>query len=55
VGKALAAGYISPATVLLPNEYITRQEVARILGFVYNLDDESEAASVFLDSELIST
>jgi uncharacterized protein (DUF1778 family) len=54
VGKALAAGYISPATVLLPNEYITRQEVARILGFVYNLDDESEAASVFLDSELIS-
>jgi len=53
VGKALAAGYISPATVLLPNEYITRQEVARILGFVYNLDDESESASVFSDSESI--
>lgn len=53
VGQALAAGYISPSMLLLPNENITRQEVVRILGVVYNLTDGSDAANVFSDSELI--
>ena len=54
VAKALAAGYISPTTLLSPNDYISRQEVARIIGDLYNIDNTSKSAKVFSDSSLIS-
>jgi len=54
VAKALAAGYISPTTLLSPNDYITRQEVARIIGDLYNIDNTSESTRKFSDSSLIS-
>lgn len=53
VAKALRAGYINPEELLHPNENITRQEAVRILSMVYKLSDESDAANVFLDSELL--
>lgn len=54
VAKALAAGYITPATLLSPNEFISRQEVARIIGIVYNIDNTLASAMIFSDSSLIS-
>ncbi len=54
VAKALAAGYITPDTLLSPNEYITRQEVARIIGVVYNIDNTSTFITTFNDSFIIS-
>lgn len=53
IARALAAGYISPATFLSPNENITREEVARIIGVVYKIGHTSTSATIFSDSSLI--
>lgn len=39
--------------MLSPNEYITRQEVARIIGRVYNINNTSKSITTFNDSFII--
>lgn len=56
VAKGVKAGYIeSTKGELLPNTYITRQEVARVLGIVFELDENvSNSADNFTDGATIA-
>ncbi|WP_054252982.1 S-layer homology domain-containing protein [Neofamilia massiliensis] len=50
VARGIKAGYIIPTTGNLhPNRPITRQEVVKILGQVYKLDELPDKAKDFLD------
>lgn len=53
VQKAVKAGYIKQSQCLNPNNYITREEVAEILGIVFNIEEDIEVAREFKDFHLI--
>ncbi len=56
IGKAVAAGYIGGYTdgTMRPNNPISRQEVSKIMGVVFGLDEtKSKSANSFVDSYLI--
>lgn len=56
VAKGVKAGYILEAEGqnILPNTYITREEVARIVGITCGLEEDIFSASYFLDCSEIS-
>ena len=57
VAKGISAGYITATegSKLGPNEKITREEVAKIIGIAFGLDDkQSSSANDFADAESIS-
>ncbi|MDR7869508.1 MAG: S-layer homology domain-containing protein [Tissierellaceae bacterium] len=54
VVKALAKGYIEDGEKLNPNELITREEVARIIGIVFELEKDARPAREFKDNSKIS-
>ena len=55
VRKGVKAGYIPEEEEAKPNVYITREEVARILGITFNLGEKEEGVEVkFADAEDIS-
>lgn len=49
VEKGLAAGYLEETELLNPNELITREEVARIVGYVYDLEPNAKYIRQFKD------
>ncbi|MFA7412560.1 MAG: S-layer homology domain-containing protein, partial [Tissierellaceae bacterium] len=49
VQKAVGAKYIEEAELLKPDANITRAEVAKILGLIFSVEEDSEAAKVFAD------
>ncbi|MDO5027835.1 MAG: S-layer homology domain-containing protein [Bacillota bacterium] len=54
VARGIKAGYIIPTTGNLnPNRYISRQEVVKILGLVYKLEEEPDKIKDFKDKNLI--
>lgn len=54
VAKGIKAGYIIPTTGKLnPNKPITREEVAEVLGRVYNLNSRPGALERFVDKNSI--
>ena len=51
VSKGIKAGYLTPTTGNLhPNRPITREEAMRIIGYVYKLTPNAQAANSFNDS-----
>lgn len=52
--KALAKGYLEDGEKLNPNELITREEVARIIGIAYGLEKDARPAREFKDNAKIS-
>ena len=54
VAKALAAGLIDESEILNPNELITREQVARIIGIAFNLEKDARPAKDFSDNSKIS-
>ncbi|MDR7857506.1 S-layer homology domain-containing protein [Tissierella sp.] len=50
VQKGLAANYILPAVSLNAVENITRGEVARIIGIVFDIEEDIAASDYFIDS-----
>lgn len=55
IEKGLKAGYIVPATNLNPNAKITRGEVARIISFIYEVEENKDEAMKFEDHSEIPT
>ncbi|MGO1581392.1 MAG: S-layer homology domain-containing protein [Peptoniphilaceae bacterium] len=56
VSKAIKAGYLTPTTGKLnPNEPIPRQDVMRILGYMYGLKQNPKALSGFRDSNAFTS
>lgn len=54
VSKGIKAGYLTPTTGNLhPNRPITREEAMRIIGYVYKLTPNAQAANGFNDSRNI--
>ncbi|QSX05985.1 FIVAR domain-containing protein [Sedimentibacter sp. zth1] len=54
VSKAVKAGYITDGEFLYPTEFITREEVARIIGVTFKLNENPEFTAYFKDNLLIS-
>ncbi len=50
VAIGVTIGYITESGNLNPNSFITREDVARIIGFVYQLEQNSAVADAFLDA-----
>lgn len=55
VAKGIKAGYLLDGEFLNPNDFITREEVARIIGFSFKLKENSQPASFFKDYILMSS
>ncbi len=58
IGKAVAAGYVSgyPDGTVKPNNYITRQEAAKVVAFAFSFDEaKSVSASTFKDTQSIGS
>ncbi|MCK9268265.1 MAG: S-layer homology domain-containing protein [Alkaliphilus sp.] len=55
IGKAVKAGYISGYDdgTMKPNNPITRQEVSKVMGMVFDLNESEESAGDFVDADLI--
>lgn len=55
VGKAIKAGYFTPTTgKFYPNRSITREEALRVIGYIYNLEENPTGATKFADRTNIS-
>lgn len=54
VAKGLAAKYLSNSVKLEPNSKINREEVARIIGFVFGIEKDLAAAKEFTDYDALS-
>lgn len=54
VQKAIKAKYIEPETKLEPNRNITRGEVALIIGKLFDIELDENAAKEFLDYEFFN-
>ncbi|WIV12984.1 S-layer homology domain-containing protein [Proteiniborus sp. MB09-C3] len=54
VAKGIKAGYLLNGEFLNPKDFITREEVARIIGFSFKLKENPQSASFFKDHALIS-
>ena len=54
IQKSVAAGYIKNSALISPDAKITREEVARIIGTVFHLNENKASSIKFLDSSLIS-
>ncbi len=55
VAKGIKAGYLVDAEFLNPKDFITREEVARIIGIVFKLSENAKLATSFKDYTLISS
>ena len=55
IGKAVKAGYISGYDdgTMKPNNPITRQEVSKVMGMVFDLNESEESAGDFVDADRI--
>jgi len=54
VAKGIKAGYLVDAEFLNPRDFITREEVARIIGVTFKLSENVESTTYFKDYTLIS-
>ncbi|HBB28959.1 MAG TPA: hypothetical protein DC000_06890, partial [Clostridiales bacterium] len=54
VAKGIKMGYLIDAEFLNPRDFITREEVARIIGVTFKLSENVESTTYFKDYTLIS-
>lgn len=54
VAKGIKAGYLVDSEFLNPKDFITREEVARIIGIAFKLSENAKLSTSFKDYDLIS-